>query len=68
MSDNTNNLNNKNNTIFILYIVVCSIFLIALIIIYFLFSYSIKKSMDYSIGKFETNSQIQLSNYYEFLK
>ena len=24
--------------------------------------------MDYSIGKFETNSQIQLSNYYEFLK
>ncbi|AEM23321.1 hypothetical protein Bint_2727 [Brachyspira intermedia PWS/A] len=68
MSDNTNNLNNRNNTTFILYIVVCSIFLIALIIIYLLFSSSIKKSMDYSIGKFETNSQIQLSNYYEFLK
>ena len=68
MSDNTNNLNNRNNTTFILYIVVCSIFLIALIIIYLLFSSSIKKSMDYSLGKFETNSQIQLSNYYEFLK
>ncbi|WP_256097261.1 hypothetical protein [Brachyspira hampsonii] len=68
MSDNTNNFNNKDNTTFILYIVVCSIFLIALILIYLLFSSSIKKSMDYSIGKFETNSKIQLSNYYEFLK
>ena len=68
MSDNTNNLNNRNNTTFILYIVVCSIFLIALIVIYLLFSYSIKKSTNDSLRKFETNSQIQLSNYYEFLK
>ena len=67
-SKEENKVNKKNNNTFILYIAICSIFLVALIVIYLLFSFSIKKSMNYSIVKFEINSQIQLSNYYEFLK
>ena len=67
MSNNTNN-SNKDHTTFILYIVVCTTSLLALIAIYFYYTNSIKKSIDDSIGKFETNSQIQLSNYYELLK
>ena len=80
-TENTNNINKKSNvenkkeecpvkkhSTFILYSVICIIFLLVLICKYSKYANESKTLIENSIKQFELNSQIQLSNYYEFLK
>lgn len=81
-TDNSTN-NNKNNakenkikkesffkrhSTFILYSIICITFLLVLICKYSKYTNESKTLIENSIKQFELNSQIQLSNYYEFLK
>ncbi|MEI0749418.1 hypothetical protein [Brachyspira pulli] len=81
MSDTNNTNNNKSNIknkqeecffkrhfTFILYSFICIIFLLFLICKYSKYTDESKTLIENSIKQFELNSQIQLSNYYEFLK
>ncbi|MEI0489777.1 hypothetical protein R4P96_09945 [Brachyspira pulli] len=81
MSDTNNTNNNKSNienkkeesffkrhSTFILYSLICIIFLLVLIDKYSKYTDESKTLIENSIKQFELNSQIQLSNYYEFLK
>ncbi|MEI0562925.1 hypothetical protein R4K56_02780 [Brachyspira pulli] len=81
MSDTNNTNNNKSNIenkqeedffkrhfTFILYSLICVIFLLVLICKYSKYTDESKTLIENSIKQFELNSQIQLSNYYEFLK
>ena len=81
MSDTNNTNNNKSNIenkqeedffkrhfTFILYSLICIIFLLFLICKYSKYTDESKTLIENSIKQFELNSQIQLSNYYEFLK
>ena len=80
MSDNNSNNSNEENkdnkkecffkrhSAFILYSAVCIIFLLVLIFKYSKYTDESKILIENSIKQFELNSQIQLSNYYEFLK
>ncbi|MEI0699156.1 tetratricopeptide repeat protein [Brachyspira intermedia] len=51
-----------------MYSVICIIFLLVLICKYSKYTNESKTLIESSIKQFESNSQIQLSNYYEFLK
>ena len=58
----------KRHFTFILYSFICIIFLLVLICKYSKYTNESKTLIESSIKQFESNSQIQLSNYYEFLK
>ncbi|WP_085168849.1 tetratricopeptide repeat protein [Brachyspira hyodysenteriae] len=58
----------KRHSTFILYSIICITFLLVLICKYSKYTNESKTLIENSIKQFELNSQIQLSNYYEFLK
>ncbi|ANN63478.1 hypothetical protein A9X81_06240 [Brachyspira hyodysenteriae] len=58
----------KRHSTFILYSLICIIFLLVLICKYSKYTDESKTLIENSIKQFELNSQIQLSNYYEFLR